>query len=112
MSVEVDSSRLSRVVDTDIHFTRMPSADIPRLSPAERHQVLYLWNDTAVELAEAGKCVHQLFEAQAAKTPDAPALLIKNPATGQQDRLSYAELNRQSNQLAHYLRTMGAPHAE
>ncbi|HEX8846572.1 MAG TPA: amino acid adenylation domain-containing protein [Pyrinomonadaceae bacterium] len=46
-------------------------------------------------------CVHQLFEARAAQTPDALA------ATFEGERLSYGELNRRANQLAHHLRAAG-----
>jgi amino acid adenylation domain-containing protein len=44
-----------------------------------------------------GRCIHELFEDQAARWPDAAALVFGN------ERLSYAELNRRSNQLAHFL---------
>ncbi len=50
----------------------------------------------------SNQCLHQLFEAQAERTPDALALEHGN------ERLSYRELNEQANQLAHYLRGMGA----
>ena len=70
------------------------------LPQSERHQVLYEWNDTQVEFA-ADKCVHELFEEQVARTPDATALVFEDAS------LSYAELNRRANQLAHYLRTLG-----
>ena len=49
----------------------------------------------------ADKCVHQLFEEQVAKSPDATAVVFE------EDALSYAELNRRANQLAHYLRELG-----
>ena len=49
----------------------------------------------------SGKCVHQLFEEQVAKSPDAVAVVFED------DSLSYAELNRRANQLAHYLRGLG-----
>ncbi len=47
-------------------------------------------------------CLHSLFEAQADKSPDSPALI--SPAA----TLSYAELERITNQMAHYLRAQGA----
>ncbi len=48
-----------------------------------------------------GQCTHQLFEAQAEKTPEAVALAFEDHP------LTYAELNKRSNQLAHYLRSQG-----
>ena len=48
-----------------------------------------------------GKCLHEWFEAQAARTPDAIAL------TFEQQHLTYRELNERANQLAHHLRQLG-----
>ncbi len=70
------------------------------LSAAERRQLLYEWNDTAVEYP-SGQCMHELFEAQAEKTPEAIAVVYDGAS------LSYAELNRRANRLAHYLRKLG-----
>ena len=75
-------------------------SELPLLAAAEREQLLVEWNDTGAE-RERGRCVHQLFEAQAARTPDATALVFEDT------RLTYAELNRRANQLAHYLRRAG-----
>ncbi|MFY0528789.1 condensation domain-containing protein [Archangium gephyra] len=79
-----------------------PERAIPALSwlPAERRtQLLHTWNTTPAAHEDA--CVHQLIEAQAAQRPDAPALRF-----GEQE-LSYGELNRRANQLAHRLRALG-----
>ena len=57
-------------------------------------------NATAAEYAK-DKCVHELFAAQAAKTPDAVAV------THEDGQLNYGELDRRSNQLAHHLRELG-----
>jgi amino acid adenylation domain-containing protein len=70
------------------------------LSAAERHQVLHGWNDTAVPLA-TDLCIHQLFEAQAARTPDAIAVVYEDR------QLSYGELNARANRLAHRLIGLG-----
>ena len=73
---------------------------LPILSESERHQLLYEWNDTKTDYP-SDKCVHQLFEEQVARTPDAVAVVFE------EEELSYAELNRRANQLAHHLRTLG-----
>jgi amino acid adenylation domain-containing protein len=73
---------------------------IDLLEPKERRQILEQWNDTEVEFP-GDKCIHELFEAQVRKTPDAVAVVYEERA------LSYAELNRRANQLAHYLRELG-----
>ncbi|MGE5215836.1 MAG: amino acid adenylation domain-containing protein, partial [Chloroflexota bacterium] len=55
-----------------------------------------------LELPIPEKCVHELFEAQARRMPDAIALVY------QEQRLTYKELNERSNQLAYRLRALGA----
>lgn len=74
------------------------------LDEAEAHRVLKEWNATAVDYGES-TCIHSLFEAQAAQTPQATALIF--PQAGQDQRLTYAELNTRANQLAHRLRSLG-----
>jgi amino acid adenylation domain-containing protein len=74
--------------------------DLQMLTEAERHQLLVEWNDTETEFA-SDSCIHELFEAQAVKTPEAVALVFD----GQQ--LSYRELNERANQLARHLRALG-----
>ncbi len=118
----------------------LPVSRLPLLTEAERRQLLVEWNATAAELP--GACAHQLFEAQAAGTPDAVALLFdhQEPRTKNQEPrtdgdatrntqhpstrlragatrnsflnsqfsyMSYRELNRRANQLAHRLRGLG-----
>jgi amino acid adenylation domain-containing protein len=82
--------------------------ELPLLTTAERQQLLGDWNDTQTQYVD-DVCVHQLFEAQVERSPDAIALnarsaiaLIFNDST-----LTYQELNAQANQLAHYLRSLG-----
>jgi amino acid adenylation domain-containing protein/non-ribosomal peptide synthase protein (TIGR01720 family) len=74
---------------------------LPLLTSAERHQLLVAWNDTG-ELAADPACLHQLFERQAAATPDLPALLHDGATT------SYGELDRWAGRIARHLRSMGA----
>jgi amino acid adenylation domain-containing protein len=75
-------------------------SDLPLLTAAERHQLLSEWNDTAVEYPR-DRCLHELFEEQVQKTPDAVALMFGACS------LTYAELNSKANRLAHYLRSLG-----
>ncbi|MFJ4430202.1 amino acid adenylation domain-containing protein [Pseudomonas sp. NPDC089395] len=70
------------------------------LATDERQQLLEQWNDTAHNYPQTPS-IHALFEAQARRSPDAPALLF-GEAT-----LTYAQLNRQANQLAHSLIAQG-----
>jgi amino acid adenylation domain-containing protein len=68
-------------------------------SEDECEQLLHRWNDTASEFPDG--CVHELFEQQATRHPDAIAVV------GRGQQLSYGELNRRANQLAHHLRRRG-----
>src|SRR5208282_4445975 len=70
------------------------------LPEAERRQLLYEWNDTRVDYP-GDKCMHELFEERVEEAPDAVAVVFE------EEELSYAELNRRANQLAHYLRQLG-----
>lgn len=70
------------------------------LTEQERQQLLTEWNNTAVSFPRE-KCIHELFEAQAAAVPDAVALVYER------SQLSYAELNAQANRLAHQLIDVG-----
>src|SRR5215212_605831 len=67
---------------------------------AEREQVLVQWNRTEREYGEA-RCIHELFEEQVARTPEAVAVVYEA------EQLSYRELNERANQLAHHLRGLG-----
>ena len=73
---------------------------LPMLTDEERTRLLFEWNDTGHPYQQH-ECVHQMFEAQVRRTPDAVALVFE----GRQ--LTYSELNRRANQLAHYLRGVG-----
>ncbi len=70
------------------------------LTEAERHQVLVDWNNTTTDYPQ-DRCIHQLFEARVDETPDAVAVVFE------EQQLSYAELNRRANQLAHHLISLG-----
>ena len=74
----------------------IPISQLSLLTKVERHQLLVAWNDTQADYPK-DKCIHQLFEAQVKRTPEAIAAVFE----GQQ--LTYRELDSQSNQLTHYL---------
>ncbi len=75
-------------------------ARIPLLSDAERQKILGEWNATGVDF-DRGECIHTLFEARVAETPDATAVVYEA------ESLSYGELDAHANQLAHHLRGLG-----
>ncbi|UXE58892.1 MAG: non-ribosomal peptide synthase/polyketide synthase [Woronichinia naegeliana WA131] len=75
-------------------------SQLPLLTEGEQQQLLIEWNNTQVDYPQI-KCIHQLFEEQAERTPDAIAVVFENQP------LTYAELNGRANQLAHYLQKLG-----
>ncbi len=75
---------------------------LPLLTDAERRQLIEEWNQPAVAAPSSSeKFYHEAFAAQAAKTPDAVAVVFE------ERRLTFRELDVQSNQLAHFLRRHG-----
>ena len=72
---------------------------IPLLTERDRDRLLVEWNSSQREYPEL--CVHELFEMQVARTPNALALVYED------DRLSYYELNQRATRLAHHLRSLG-----
>ncbi len=75
-------------------------SDLMLLTEAERHQLLVEWNDTQANYPQ-DKCVHELFEGQVEWTPDTIAVIFE------EKQLTYRELNRRANQLAHQLQALG-----
>jgi amino acid adenylation domain-containing protein len=79
-----------------------PAGELNRfemLTPAEKRMILEEWNNTGVHF-ESGNYWIRLFELSAVQNPEAIAVTAGN------QRFTYGELNRWSNQLAHYLRTL------
>src|ERR687886_738282 len=74
--------------------------DLPMLTQPERQQLLVEWNETLMDYPQ-DVCIHQLFEAQSERTPDAVAGVFES------EQLSYCELNRRANKIAHHLRSLG-----
>lgn len=75
-------------------------SELPLLTEQERRHILEEWSGSA-ETPPATTCLHRIFESQAARRPDAAALVF-----GEQ-RLTYGELNARANQLARYLQAEG-----
>ncbi|NEP55277.1 MAG: AMP-binding protein, partial [Moorea sp. SIO3C2] len=102
-----DGSTIKRMAT---HFQNLLSAivenpqqvvsELPLLSVEERHQLLVEWNDTSSDYPK-DKFIHQLFEEQVEKTPNAIAVVFN------QEQLTYHQLNQRTNQLAHHLQNLG-----
>ena len=73
---------------------------LPLLTADERQRLLVAWNTTTVAFPD-DQCIHTMFETQVIHTPDAIAVVCGDAY------LTYSDLNRYANQVAHYLRTLG-----
>jgi amino acid adenylation domain-containing protein len=83
------------VTDPDRRLTALPL-----LTAAERQQLAVEWNNTSRDYPR-DVCLHQLFEAQVDRSPEATAVVFHS------EHLTYSQLNHRANQLAHYLRKQG-----
>ncbi|MBV9791145.1 MAG: AMP-binding protein, partial [Chloroflexi bacterium] len=88
------------VLDGVVTDPDQPIARLPLLTPAEQQQQLVAWNATAHPYP-AEQVFHIAFAAQAARTPQAVAVVADD------QQLSYHDLDRRANQLAQHLRTLG-----
>ncbi|HEX2271266.1 MAG TPA: amino acid adenylation domain-containing protein, partial [Pyrinomonadaceae bacterium] len=98
-SIQRMMEHLGNILDQIARQPMQRLAQISLLTESERRQLIVDWNHTAADLP--GDCVHELFEAQARKTPEATALIFQGQT------LTYGELNRRVNQLARHLRSAG-----
>ncbi|WP_439331638.1 AMP-binding protein, partial [Pectobacterium brasiliense] len=73
---------------------------LPILPEAERRQIMLDFNATDADFPQDA-LIHQLVEDQAARTPEAIAVLFED------QHLTYDALNRRANQLAHHLLSLG-----
>jgi amino acid adenylation domain-containing protein len=105
-----DSDRIERMMQHYVTLLKAVVADpsvrlsrLPLLTEPERKQLLVDW--TGMEENDpsgwSDRCIHDLFEEQSERTPNAIAVEFEG------ERLTYAELNARSNQLAHHLRNLG-----
>ncbi len=94
------SEHWQRLCEEVVRDSEQSIWEMKMLGAKERKQLVTEWNDTAVAYVEE-KRIHELIEEQALLRPEAPAVIAED------GELSYCELNRQANQLAHYLRGLG-----
>jgi amino acid adenylation domain-containing protein len=92
---------LVKVLGSALEETSIPISKLELLTDEELNQVLLEWNRTRADFP-AQLSVPDLFEMQVECAPDANAVLFGD------QHLTYGELNRRANQLAHYLKEFGA----
>jgi amino acid adenylation domain-containing protein/non-ribosomal peptide synthase protein (TIGR01720 family) len=102
-----DGDRIERMLQHYVTLLEAAVADpsvrlsrLPLLPETERQQLLVDWNRTDNHYP-SDRCIHELFEEQVVRTPDAIAVEFEG------ERLTYRELNARSNKLAHHLRGLG-----
>ncbi|WP_420129160.1 amino acid adenylation domain-containing protein [Longimicrobium sp.] len=95
-TVERMLGHLGRVLEQAAANADVPLSELELVGEAERALVLEAWNRTETEYP-ADRCIHQLFEAQAARTPEGVAVRFEA------ESLTYGELNEGANRLAHHL---------
>ena len=100
-TLALHANRFLFLLGKSSQILKTPISSVNLLSEAEREIVLYDWNNTTWDFPKT-YCIHELFELHVAKSPQDIALVF------QDKRLSYAELNAKANQIARYLRTIGA----
>jgi amino acid adenylation domain-containing protein len=94
------AGHLTHLLEGIVAAPGAPISALPLLGDDERRTVLVTWNDTAFAYPEDA-AIHQVFEAQVDRTPDAVAVSFED------DALTYRQLDEQANRLAHALRARG-----
>ncbi|NEP26961.1 amino acid adenylation domain-containing protein, partial [Moorena sp. SIO3I6] len=93
-------SHYENLLSAAVETPERPISKLPLMTEPELDQILVEWNNTKTDYP-TDKCIHQLFQEQVQKTPDAVAVVFE------QQKLTYSQLNSKANQLAHYLQKLG-----
>lgn len=92
--------RYRMLLEAIVAVPDQPISNLAILTDQEKELLLERWNDTTVSYPKE-RCIHELLEAQAEKTPRAIALVFEDRT------VTYSELNEKANQLAHHLQRLG-----
>ena len=98
-TIERMHAHFVRLLEAAVAKPDAPVRELPMLAAQERELLLRTWNDTTTDFPTAP--LHELLEARAVRTPDAPAVV------GDRRTLSYGELQERANQLARRLQRLG-----
>ncbi|MFD3823260.1 amino acid adenylation domain-containing protein, partial [Streptomyces sp. NPDC058625] len=99
-AVERTAGHLRRVLAELAGRPDARTGELALLAPEEFARLVHEWNDTDTPYSDDLR-IHELFERQAGRAPDAPALLF------QDERWTYRQVNERANQVAHRLRSLG-----
>ncbi|HKR22288.1 MAG TPA: condensation domain-containing protein, partial [Pyrinomonadaceae bacterium] len=103
--IERMTKHLENILESVVVDPGQRLSELPLLSENEKRRLLIEWNGTAANYPRQ-RCIHELFEAQVMKTPDAVAVVFEN------EQLTYRELNEQANRVAGYLKDVGLENGE
>jgi amino acid adenylation domain-containing protein len=92
-------SHFQNIIGAMLEESESPLSGLGMLNPSERQSLLLDWNDTRSEFPQ--NCIHELISEQAAKNPDAQAVICNGR------HLTYSTLEKKANQLAAYLLARG-----
>jgi len=95
-AIECLAEQFEALVESAANNSEATISELNILSDRTRHQLLVELNNTQANYSQ-DKCIHKLFEQQVERTPDNIAVVFEN------QQLTYAELNRRANKIAHYL---------
>ncbi len=98
-TVDELAAQFNLVVNSVLQHPRRRIDRLELMGQLQREQVAR-WNETEVEYSSE-ECLHELVAAQVERTPEAVAVIDGR------EQVTYAELNRRANQLAHYLQAAG-----
>ena len=99
-AIQCLAEQFQTLVESAVKNLEVAVGELNILSDRVRHQLLVELNNTQTDYPQT-QCIHDLFTQQAERTPDNIAVVFEN------QQLTYAELNRRANQLAHYLKRQG-----
>ncbi|MEM7802103.1 MAG: amino acid adenylation domain-containing protein, partial [Chloroflexota bacterium] len=92
--------RFDHLLESIVDDSALEMGDLPLMSGDQKDEVLYSWNQTEVDYPSE-TLIQTLYEEQAARIPDIPAIVYKDTF------LSFNQLNEQANQLARHLQSLG-----
>ena len=99
-TIERMMGHFKNLLESIVRGSEVGIGELEMLREEERREIVEEWNRTVVEYPRE-KCVHELFEEQAERSPEAVAVEYEGK------EMSYGELNERANQVGHYLRRLG-----
>jgi amino acid adenylation domain-containing protein/FkbM family methyltransferase len=99
-AIETFAKQITALIESGVSNPDAKLASLDLMTEADKRQVLIDFNQTET-VHPFDQCVQQVFEQRVELTPDAVAVVYEN------EQLTYSELNARSNQVAHYLRSLG-----